>query len=470
MISVFRRVARGRALASLESVVLAVVVAAMLSGCGAQSGSGDSSAPAAALDPREAARVDALFARSCIDCHREGGPAPFPLGSAEARSRRARQIAEVVNSGFMPPWLPTAEGLPLAGARRLSEEDRELVQRWARAGAPGADLPAPGEESLRGDLGAPDLVLPLSGPVKIPAEGIGIQHTLVFDAELDRPRRIRALAYRPSNPQALHGGALLLDATGVARRMDAAQPGAGYRSPGGMGFAMIGSLDAFSPGASVLAWPAGLGPQLHPGETISLELHLFPRGRDEEEQGALQLWFYPEDAKGSAIPEEDGRDVAALALGSLKIDIPPGESDYRIEARVTLPVSADLVSVFPMARYVCRSVRLWVTRPGQQRVTALAIDDFDLNWVQRYQWTKPIELPAGSQIEMEIRYDNSAENPQNPRLPPERVRAGMMAVDEAGFLILHLAPKKKADLPVLNDLHVRGFQERLKAMQSWRGR
>lgn len=39
---------------------------------------------------------------NCVPCHRTGGPGPFPLTTYNAVSNRARQIAEVTASRYMP--------------------------------------------------------------------------------------------------------------------------------------------------------------------------------------------------------------------------------------------------------------------------------------------------------------------------------------------------------------------------------
>ena len=41
-------------------------------------------------------------------------------------------------------------------------------------------------------------------------------------------------------------------------------------------------------------------------------------------------------------------------------------------------------------------------------------------------------LPKGSRIDATITYDNSADNPHNPRNPPRRVQFGMQSFDEMG--------------------------------------
>src|SRR5438270_724299 len=41
---------------------------------------------------------------NCVSCHRPGEAAPFSLMTYEDVRKRGRQIAEVTESKFMPPW------------------------------------------------------------------------------------------------------------------------------------------------------------------------------------------------------------------------------------------------------------------------------------------------------------------------------------------------------------------------------
>src|SRR5437867_5486732 len=46
-----------------------------------------------------------IFTR-CAPCHHSGQPAPFELLTYRDIAKRARQIVEVTQSNYMPPWLP----------------------------------------------------------------------------------------------------------------------------------------------------------------------------------------------------------------------------------------------------------------------------------------------------------------------------------------------------------------------------
>src|ERR1700722_19382205 len=66
----------------------------------------------------------------CSSCHRPGEAGPFPLLRYEDVKKRARQIAEVVQSRYMPPWLPDSGHGDFADTLRLSDTQVRLIADW----------------------------------------------------------------------------------------------------------------------------------------------------------------------------------------------------------------------------------------------------------------------------------------------------------------------------------------------------
>src|SRR5687768_13366969 len=86
-----------------------------------------------------------LFER-CSPCHRQDGAAPFSLLTFADAPPRARQIAAVTRTRYMPPWKPEPGHGDFARARRLTDREIGLIQHWVEAGAvegPRSNLPPP---------------------------------------------------------------------------------------------------------------------------------------------------------------------------------------------------------------------------------------------------------------------------------------------------------------------------------------
>jgi hypothetical protein len=74
--------------------------------------------------------------------------------------------------------------------------------------------------------------------------------------------------------------------------------------------------------------------------------------------------------------------------------------------------------------------------PDGTRKPLIRIDDWDFNWQNSYRFREPLFLPAGTVVEVEGHFDNSADNPRNPIKPPVKVHWGEGTHDEMfiGFI------------------------------------
>jgi tetratricopeptide (TPR) repeat protein len=115
-----------------------------------------------------------------------------------------------------------------------------------------------------------------------------------------------------------------------------------------------------------------------------------------------------------------------------------------------LPVDAEIHGVQPHAHYLAREVNGFATLPNGDRRWLIRIDDWDFDWQDFYSYADPIILPKGTELTMEITYDNSVGNRRNPYSPPKRVTWGQGSLNEMGDLWIQVLPQRPADLAVLN--------------------
>ncbi|MGI8960085.1 MAG: tetratricopeptide repeat protein [Bryobacteraceae bacterium] len=174
--------------------------------------------------------------------------------------------------------------------------------------------------------------------------------------------------------------------------------------------------------------------RLDPGTDLILNLHLQPTGKQEIIQPSIGLYFSPQPA--TLFPmllqlENDGA-----------LDIPPGDRQFTVTDHLTIPVSVDLLAIYPHAHYVGKQVEAWATLPDGTRRWLIKIPDWDINWQAVYTYHRPVPLPAGTTVGMRITYDNSSANPRNPSHPPTRVHGGNRSIDEMGHVWLQVLPKK----------------------------
>jgi tetratricopeptide (TPR) repeat protein len=116
-----------------------------------------------------------------------------------------------------------------------------------------------------------------------------------------------------------------------------------------------------------------------------------------------------------------------------------------------LPVDVEVQAVQPHAHYRAHEMSGSATLPDGTTRSLIEIKDWDFRWQHVYRYAKPFSLPKGTTLAMRYTYDNSAENPRNPVVPPRRVYWGQRSADEMGDLWIQVLTPSDRDLDVLND-------------------
>jgi mono/diheme cytochrome c family protein len=378
-----------------------------------------------------------ILYQRCASCHRPGQAGPFPLLTYADAKKHTGQIAAVTKSRYMPPWLPEPGHGEFADEQRLTDDQIELIQRWAREGAPEGSGPAPPRPQFAEgwQLGRPDLIVTAREPYKVPGSGKDVFWNFILTPEVTSTRWVRAVEINPGNHRLIHHANLLVDRARFSRLKEA-HPGSGFP-----GMDLTIEADTFDPDSHFLFWKPGSAPQveppalgwrLDPGNDLVLNVHVQPSGKAEELRPSIGLYFtdHPQTQFPMLIQLEHD--------GTLKI--PAGDSDFKIADDFTLPLDVRVLAVYPHAHYLGKVLEGYVTLPDGQRKWLIRIPDWDLNWQAVYRCSYPVFLPKGTVISMLYQYDNSDRNPRNPFHPPRPVVGGNQSTDEMGHLWLQVLP------------------------------
>ena len=384
-----------------------------------------------------------LFAR-CGGCHHAGGAAPFSLLSYDSAKARAGLIASATKRRLMPPW--KAEPVPggWVGQTRLTDAEIDVIQRWADSGAaegnPG-DLPPLPRIASGWQLGQPDLVVSPDRPYELQPAGRDVFRIFVIPLPVDRTRYVRGLEFRPGNARVVHHANIRIDRTPASRRLDESDPLPGYDGliPHSAAYP-DGHFLGWTPGQVAPLLPQGLSWRLERGSDLVVEVHMQPSGRPETVQPSIGIFF---------TDEPPARTPLMVRLGRQSIDIPPGEERYTISDSFVLPVPVAIHAVQPHAHYRARDLEGTATLPDGTTRPLIHIADWDFRWQHVYRYANPFVLPKGTTLSMRYTFDNSADNPRNPQLPPERVFWGQRSRDEMGDLWIQVLPADTSDLQVL---------------------
>lgn len=374
-----------------------------------------------------------VFAQ-CSSCHRAGEVAPFPLLTYRDVQKRARQIALVTSQRFMPPWRPAPGYGEFQHERRLTDAQIALFRRWADAGTPEgrtADLPPAPRFTDGWQLGKPDLVLTMVKPVTVPAEGQDVNRSFVIPVHLPAGRYLRATEFRPGNRRIVHHATAMLDTSGKARALEAAQggPGAGYVSFGGPGFLPSGGLPGYAPGMGAEVFPADASGVLPKDVDVVLGMHYHPDGKAETDQSSIGLYFTdtPPVRVGSLV-----------VMGVLNLDIAPGEKAHQEQDTYTLPVDVDVEAVYEHMHLLGKTCKMWAALPDGTTQPLIQIKDWDFSWQATYHLKRRLHLPRGTVLHAEWTHDNTADNPHQFNHPPRRVTSGENSTNEMGGALINV--------------------------------
>ena len=391
--------------------------------------------------PTFASGVASLVYGNCTPCHHDGGSGPFPLVDYAQIKRRAKQIAIVTETRFMPPWKPAPDFGDFHDVRRLEEDEIAMLTAWAEAGAPlGDEASVPPTPTFEHEwlLGEPDEVLSMTETYVVPAEGKDDYRSFVIPSGWTEERYVRAFDFRPDNPPPVHHIITLVDDGGWARRFDQESPDiVGLEGMVAEGELFGTEIHGWGPGGTPRFLPEGSAWKLPANTDFVLDTHFQTTGREEPVQISIGVYYADE------VPEAP---MANLSLSATLLCIPPEKDDYMVDYSFELPTDVEVVSIQPHAHYLGTDIRVVAKTPEGKTVPLIHIPDWDFSWQDNYRYVEPFALPAKTRIEMSFRFDNTSTNDRNPFSPPRRIISGPRWSDEMALLWVQVAvkPENKA--------------------------
>lgn len=401
-----------------------------------------------------------IVLRQCANCHQPGAVAPFSLLTYDDVRRHAAQIRVMVDLKQMPPWRPLRGFGSFRNELSLSDREISLLTRWIDAGLPEGDRSQQwvtaaketreanrsannstsdvAEVSASGWLlGQPDLILKVPEPFAVPADGPDIYQYFVVPTKLNADRLVSAIEYRSSNTRVVHHASFRFDDAGRARQLDLEQPGLGYQRFGGWGFETGGTLGGWAFGNFPQRFPAGFGRPIKAGSDFVLQTHYHPTGRAEMEQATLGVHFAPASST---------RHIGELIVANQQLHIPPNERRFVHRVAYELPIAVTAYSVLPHTHLLGRETKAVARHPDGTVEPLIWIDDWRFNWQSQYFFKQPKHWPAGTRLEFEVVFDNSAANPLNPHSVPQWVHWGEETTQEMAVCFFDVAADTNEEL------------------------
>lgn len=359
--------------------------------------------------------ISALLSRRCVECHREGEVAPFPLVDYEDVLGWAPMIREVVETGRMPPWGADPSAGEFRNDPRLTEQELAELFAWIDNGSPrGSGPAAPLPRFPEGwRIPEPDDVYYISeGEVPVEATGPIPYKTFFVPLPYWEDKWVKAAELRPGNRRVVHHA--------NAWVLGPDEPDDDYSRP---------PTFTFAPGTPPLTCPTGYAVRIPARARLRMQLHYEPIGTPAVDRTALGLVFT--DAKSVR-----GQIVFDSVLPSRPLRIAAGDGEARSDGSVYFAREAKLLAFLPHLHLRGKSFRFDLVRPGSPPETVLYVPRYDFNWQLLYYLKEPLSVAPGSELRCSAVFDNSAENPNNPD-PDRTVPWGPETTDEmmVGYLI-----------------------------------
>ena len=389
-----------------------------------------------------------ILQKNCQSCHRPGEAAPMSFLTYQDVRPWASAIKEAAALKTMPPWFADQRFGHWANDRSLTKADIETLVRWAESGAAEGDpkdAPAPIKFIEGWNIAKPDMVLEMPSEFQVPASGTIDYQYIMIPGKFAEDKWIRMAEIRPGNRAVVHHVIAFVRPPG-SKWMEAAKPGIPYvpeknSEEGGPHEFLVG----FAPGTAPEILDSGRAKLIKAGSDIIFQMHYTANGKAATDRTRIGVVFTDEPVKER---------VFTLGAGTKKFAIPPGDPNYRVDARLEIAHDAKIISYQPHMHLRGKDFEYRITFPDGRTETLLSVPHYSFSWQLGYKPAQELALPAGAVIECTAHYDNSVNNPNNPDATKE-VDYGDQSWDEMmiGFFEVafeatldpkDLVPKKRA--------------------------
>lgn len=362
-----------------------------------------------------------ILQENCQTCHRPSGDnmagmiAPMSLMNYQEVRPWAKSIMRAVENQTMPPWHAGDEfdGV-FKNERVLTAEEIVTIVNWVKTGAKRgnpADAPEPIKFREGFLMGEPDLLINFNEPffVKDDVQDLYYNETIkLTDAMLPKDEFITDVEFIPGSEVVHH---IIAYASNPSSKytseiqenedLEARERGEGNEERRLRGRTMLGGL---APGTDPGYYPEGFAFPIKKGAEITFAMHYHKEsgpGTGIYDDSTMALKFSTGQPKHSMI-------FTTIAHGAF--EIPPNTKDWVVSGATTFDEDILLLNLFPHTHLRGVASTYTAFYPDGTSETLLTTPEYDFNWQEYYYFKEPKLIPAGTRIEVELVYDNSAEN------------------------------------------------------------
>lgn len=389
--------------------------------------------------------IKPILTKHCVNCHQNGGIAPFALDNWNDVDARAIMIGAVTASKYMPPWRADTSFQHYKNENYLSKTEIELIQQWIQNEQPRGTIERRKEKLI------PQKKVKKKQGTEIQ---IGFNRAFVIKGENKEEFRffhlpskikengyIQSIEFAPGNKKQVHHSRIMIDTTQSISGID----GLSEEDSSILKYQTKPLADPFLfgwvPGNDKIIFPKGIGKKIYANSDFIVNVHYVPSPIQVIDSSSIIIQL-------SNDPVEREAETLTLTENNISnqpfIIYPNKKSTFYMRSPI-LQDSISLISIMPHMHLLGKSFKSYAITPDGIIVPLVHVPSWDFNWQTTYQFTKFTVLPKGTVIYAEATYDNTNENPLNPYKPARTVGYGWGSKDEMMNLILYYVKYRQGD-------------------------
>ena len=277
----------------------------------------------------------------------------------------AESIRQLIVGEQMPPWYVDPRGPAVRGGYQLTPLQSDKVLVWTTGGTPQGDLEKKPEQvtyQARWSGGPPDLRISMESEYTLAEGESETTREFIVPTNLSEQRWLKAVDLLPGAPEIVRNATISLE--------------------NGM------ILSVWVPGDNLVSAPAGTAFRLPAGAKLRLQIHYKKQWQNEgkafKDRSTIGLYF--------TTPPASGREIQSFAVDGPKGGAATFSGILSSKGRV--------LAVRPSLDRVYGTFDVQAVKPGGARVSLLKLRIPRPEWRRRYWLANPVDLPAGSRIEV----------------------------------------------------------------------
>jgi hypothetical protein len=346
----------------------------------------------------------------------------MPLTSYKEVASYGKMIHFITSAGLMPPWKADGHYSSLKAVNKLTEKEVALIKEWIDNKLPEGKkekvIPVHQKHLTRFDI-SPGMKQPYVHEGNYAEES----RVFVIPVDLKEDMLIDALEFVPGNKKIINSCSISIDTSSLAETFDRYDLKYGYGSLGGVAFIPNQYIwYQWTPEKGAEYLDSGYAKKIPAHCKLLFHITYMPADIAQKDSSYLKLRFASKTATAKIIESGILINSNNLAIQPFGID---KDEKRKFYASYILPKDAEIHSIMPMGQFVCRSWEIFaIDKSSGQQINLLKIPDWDFHWKKKYDFTRPVFLPAGTEIRAIASYDNSEENPGIPLLPAIKIKYG----------------------------------------------